>query len=70
MGMRGEAPRPSPSMLAGVVVAATEEATVGTWEGRAEFVVALRWRARRLGEFEAKVRPLEMSAGGGKEVAS
>ena len=66
--MRGEAPRPSSSKLAGVEVVAAEEVT--TRDGLDEFAVALQRRVWCLGEFEAEVRPLEMSAGGSKEAAS
>ena len=64
------APRPSPSKLTSVDVAATMEATAGAREDRATFVATLRRCARSLEKFRAEIWLLEMLGGGGKEATA
>ena len=59
MGMHRRAPQPSLSELAGVEVAAVEEATVGAQDDLDAFVATLRRCARSLATFGATMRFLE-----------
>ena len=64
------APQPSSSEFVGVGVAAAEEVMANARDGLDALVAALWCCARSLGMSGAEVRPLGMSTGDGKEVAS